>query len=73
MCRMLWAICLTIALTGCETYRSEGRAAAILDAAIVEAPAHRDALVAGDIEASRETGLRLLTVLSCWVAECADG
>ncbi|MEL6467107.1 MAG: hypothetical protein AAFQ58_19265 [Pseudomonadota bacterium] len=69
---ILFLICLTIPLMGCYPSRSEGRAAGILDAAKPEAEAHRDALVSGDIEASQETGLRLLTVLSCWWSDCAE-
>ena len=61
-----WAICLPILLTACADYRSEGRATAILDAAAREAPAHRGALVDGDIAEAQRTGLRLLTVLSVW-------
>lgn len=67
---MLLLICLTMPLMGCPGYPSDGRAGAILDAAKPEAEAHRDALVSGDIKTSQETGLRLLTVLSCWWSDC---
>lgn len=53
-------------LTACEPVRTEGRAAAILDASEPEARAHASALAAGDITASRQTGVRLLAVLGLW-------
>ena len=57
-------------LIGCEGTPSEGRAAAILDAAVPVSREHAEALVGDDLDAMRETGLELITVVNCWPDGC---
>ena len=66
---MRLTICLltTLALlSGCSTSKTEGRATAILDAAMPEAEAHAKALAGNDLPAARRSGIRLLAVLKEW-------
>lgn len=70
---MRFLICLLILTqfaTGCATSPSEARAAAILDRAKPLAKVHAAALADGTLEETRESGLELLTVLSCWWDDC---
>ena len=54
-------------LSGCASgQHTEGRAAAILDAALPEARAHAAALAGDDIIQARKSGVRLLAVLKKW-------
>jgi len=56
-------------LTGCFGLgqpQTEGRAAAILDAAEAPAREHAATLASGDVRASQRTGARLLSVLGVW-------
>lgn len=73
--QLIRGACLTIllsSLSGCEEYRSEGRAAAILDRSKAPAQAHRDALLTDDITAIRRTGGTLISGLACWWADCTN-
>lgn len=72
---MRYLICLLILTqfaTGCATSPSEARAAAILDRATPLAKDHARKLADGTLEEARESGLALLTVLSCWWRACAE-
>ena len=67
-------ICLTILtlfLNACERLPSEGRASAILDAAVPVSRVHAEALVGDDVDRMRRTGLELITVVNCWPNGCA--
>ena len=57
-------------LMGCENTPSEGRAAAILDAAVPVSRTHAEALVGDDVGRMRATGLELITVVNCWPDGC---
>jgi len=57
-------------LMGCENTPGEGRAAAILDAAVPVSREHAEALVGDDLDAMRATGLQLITVVNCWHDGC---
>lgn len=63
---MLSLILTTIGLTGCDVTRSEGRAAALMDAAKVEAKAHAVSLTGDDMQEARRTGVRLLAIIGQW-------
>jgi ABC-type uncharacterized transport system auxiliary subunit len=68
MRKMLRVVCLTMtaaALSGCAN-TSEGRAAALLDAAKPEARAHAISLTGDDMTEARRTGVRLLAILGQW-------
>ncbi|MFY0623465.1 MAG: hypothetical protein JXQ89_17415 [Pelagimonas sp.] len=72
---MRFLICLLILTqfaTGCATLPSEARAAAILDRAKPLAKDHARKLADGTPEEARESGLTLLTVLSCWWDDCSN-
>ena len=70
--RAVCLILMTVFLSGCETFRSEGRAASILDASKPAARAHRDALLTDDLSEIRRTGGLLLSGLTCWWADCSQ-
>ncbi|WP_097804572.1 hypothetical protein [Pelagimonas varians] len=53
-----------------ETPRPQGEAAAILDAAQTPAKAHASALADGTLQEARDTGLLLITILSCHWRTC---
>ena len=57
-------------LTACATSQNEGRAAAILDAAVPVSRTHADALIGDDVDLMRATGLELITVVNCWDGGC---
>ncbi len=71
-------ICLLLlmsSVSGCATWRNEpqnpqGTAAAILDAAQTPAKTHAAALADGTLEEARDTGLLLITILSCHWRSC---
>jgi hypothetical protein len=70
---MRFLICLLILMqfaTGCATSPSEARAAAILDRTKPLAREHAAALADGTLDEARESGMALLTVLSCWWDDC---
>jgi hypothetical protein len=50
--------------------QNEGSAAAILDAAVPVSRDHADALVGGNVDLMRVTGLELITVVNCWPNGC---
>ena len=55
-----------VILSGCVTSGNDGRAAALLDAAMPEARAHAVSLTGNDMAEARRTGVRLLAVLGQW-------
>ena len=57
-------------LMGCESLPNEGRAAAILDAAVPVSRDHAEALVGDDVDRMRATGLELITIVNCWPDGC---
>lgn len=62
-------------VSGCATWRNEpqgaqAKANAILDAAQTPAKAHAAALADGTFEEARDTGLLLITILSCHWRDC---
>ena len=59
-------------LMGCESTPSEGRAAAILDAAVPVSREHAGALLGDDVDKMRATGLELITVVNCWPDGCVS-
>jgi hypothetical protein len=66
-------ICLAIPLlflTACESLPNEGKAAAILDAAVPASRKHAAALVGDDLDAMRATGLELITIVNCHPDGC---
>ena len=71
MRRVMFPIALMMLLSACERLPSEGRAAAILDAAVPVSRVHADALVGDDINRMRRTGLELVTIVNCWPNGCA--
>lgn len=64
--RLTCLMMMMVALTGCTTNGSEGRAAALLDAAKPEARAHAVSLTDEDMAEARRTGVRLLAILGQW-------
>ncbi|PYG33134.1 hypothetical protein [Pelagimonas varians] len=78
MRRLICLMILTLFAPGCATFlgehpRSEGKAAAILDAAQAPAKAHAAALADGSIEDARATGFVLISILSCNWRDCSSG
>ena len=71
MLRLIYPLPLMIFLTACEATQPEGRASAILDAAVPVSRVHADALVGDDVDRMRRTGLELITVVNCWPNGCA--
>ena len=57
-------------LTACASTQNEGKAAAILDAAVPESIAHAKTLTGADLEAIRKTGLDLIATVNCWPSGC---
>jgi hypothetical protein len=57
-------------LSACETLPNEGKAAAILDAAVPASRDHAEALVGDNVDLMRVTGLELITVVNCWPDGC---
>ena len=72
MRRVMFPIALTMLLSACERLPTEGRASAILDAAVPVSQTYADALVGDDINRMRRTGLELITVVNCWPNGCAQ-
>jgi hypothetical protein len=71
---MRFLICLLILTqfaASCGTSPSEARPAAILDRAEPYAKEHARKLADGTPDEARESGLILLTVLSCWWDDCS--
>lgn len=66
---MLCLLTLTVAVSGCATIQTEGRASAILDAARPSAKAHATALADGDRDDVEASGARLLAILALWYRE----
>ena len=67
--RLICPLMMVSLLSGCfglGTERSEGRAAALMDAARPEAEAHAKALAGDDIRAARRSGVRLLAIHRQW-------
>lgn len=76
MKRLICLLSLMLCVTGCVAWQNEAprvdeaKATAILDTAEAPAKAHAAALADGTLEEAQETGLELLTVVSCWWREC---
>jgi hypothetical protein len=52
---------------------NEGKAAAILDAAVPASRDHAAALVGDNVDLMRVTGLELVTIVNCWPDGCSNG
>jgi hypothetical protein len=70
MRRLICLMILPMFLTACNNLQNEGAAAAILDAAVPVSRDHAAALVGGDLDAMRATGLELITIVNCWPEGC---
>jgi hypothetical protein len=57
-------------LTACSNLQTEGAAAAILDAALPASRDHAAALVDGELDLIRSTGLELIEIVNCWPDGC---
>jgi len=68
---LIFLTSLTLFLSACERLPSEGRASAILDAAVPASQNHAGSLVGSDVDRMRRTGLELITIVNCWPDGCA--